>query len=229
MNGTAFSFTLNGTAAVALPSGALLLPSERLLCISDLHLGKSERMARRRGVMLPPYETRATLDRLALDLDATQPACVVALGDSFDDLAASEALDPEDRARLVALQDGRRWIWIEGNHDAGPNAQDGEGHASLTVAGLTFRHIAEPGAAPGEVSGHYHPKFGLPGFGDRRPCFLLDASRLVLPAYGTYTGGLDARDPALRSLLADRALAILTGSRAIPVPLPGAQRVGQRV
>ncbi len=216
----AYSFTLNGTHALALPSGALFLPGANLLCVSDLHLAKSERWARRRGVMLPPYETRATLDRLAQDLATTKPSCVVALGDSFDDLAASEALEPEDRATLARLQEGRRWIWIEGNHDASPNAHGGEGCAEITVAGLTFRHIAEPASAPGEVSGHYHPKYGLPGFGERRPCFLLDARRLILPAYGTYTGGLDARESVLRDLMAHRALAILTGSRAIPAPLP---------
>jgi hypothetical protein len=215
MNGTAQSFTLNGTHCLALPSGALLLPSEDLLCVSDLHLGKSERWARRRGVMLPPYETRATLDRLAQDLATAKPATVVALGDSFDDLAAGEALAPEDRARLTALQEGRRWIWIEGNHDEG-----GGGLASFTAAGLTFRHIATPDAAPGEVSGHWHPKLGLPGLGERRPCFLLDARRLVLPAYGAYTGGMDACDPAVRDLFSERAVAILTGHRAIPAPLP---------
>ncbi len=224
MNGAAYSFTLNGTHCLALPSGALFLPAENLLCVSDLHLGKSERMARRRGVMLPPYETRATLDRLAQDLATAKPACVVALGDSFDDLMASESLDPADHARVHALQEGRRWVWVEGNHDAGRHDHGGEGCESLSVAGLTFRHIAEPGSTPGEVSGHYHPKFGLPGFGDRRPCFLLDTRRLILPAYGTYTGGLDAREPVLRGLLGDRALAVLTGTRAIPVPLPTARR-----
>ena len=127
MNGTAFSFTLNGTHALALPSGALFVPSENLLCVSDLHLAKSERMARRRGAMLPPYETRATLDRLARDLAAAKPAIVVALGDSFDDIQASETLNPQDRATLASLQEGRRWVWIEGNHDAGAHNHGGEG------------------------------------------------------------------------------------------------------
>ena len=228
MNGTAFSFTLNGTGCLALPSGALFVPSEDLLCVSDLHMAKSERMARRRGIMLPPYETRATLDRLGQDIATTKPRCVVALGDSFDDLAASETLEAEDRDRLLALQKGRRWVWIEGNHDAGRNAHGGEGGECLVVAGLTFRHIATVEPTPGEVSGHYHPKFGLPGFHERRPCFLIDARRLVMPAYGTYTGGLDAREPVLRTLFADRALAVLTGPRALPVPLPTARRLSRR-
>jgi DNA ligase-associated metallophosphoesterase len=223
MNGDAFSFTLNGTHALALPSGALLVPSENLLCVSDLHLAKTERVARRRGIMLPPYETRATLDRLAQEIAVTKPATVVALGDSFDDLAAAEALEAEDRATLARLQEGRRWIWIEGNHDAGKHDHGGEGCAEFTAAGLTFRHIASPEGSCGEVSGHYHPKYGLPGWGDRRPCFLVDARRLILPAFGTYTGGLDAREPVLRELFGARALAILTGSRAIAAPLPPAR------
>jgi DNA ligase-associated metallophosphoesterase len=223
MNGDAFSFTLNGTHGLALPSGALLVPELNLLCVSDLHLAKSERVARRRGIMLPPYETRATLDRLAQEIAVTKPRTVVALGDSFDDLLAAEALESEDRATLARLQEGRRWIWIEGNHDAGSHDHGGEGCGEFTAAGLTFRHIASPEAAPGEVSGHYHPKYGLPGWGDRRPCFLLDARRLILPAFGTYTGGLDAREAVLRDLFGARALAVLTGSRAIAAPLPSAR------
>lgn len=223
MNGTAFSFTLAGAHGLLLPSGALLVPAEDLLCVSDLHLGKSDRWARRRGIMLPPYETRATLDRLARDIAVARPATVIALGDSFDDLAASEALEPEDRATLARLQEGRRWVWIEGNHDAGRTGHGGEGRTEVRVAGLAFRHIANPDAAAGEVSGHYHPKYGLPGWGDRRPCFLLDARRLILPAFGLYTGGLDAREPVLRGLFGERALAVLTGSRAVPAPLPPAR------
>ena len=223
---TAHPFTLQGTACLALPSGALFVPSEDLLCVSDLHLGKSERVARRAGIMLPPYETRATLDRLAQDLAATKPACIVALGDSFDDLAASASLAPEDRATLLALQQDRRWIWIEGNHEGGPTAHLGEHHATFQAATLTFRHVADPAAEPGEVSGHYHPKHGLPGFAERRPCFLIDARRVIMPAYGTYTGGLDATSATIRPLLSPRAIAVLTGRRAMAVPLPptGARR-----
>ncbi len=220
MDGTAFSFALNGTQGLALPSGALFIPSANLLCVSDLHLAKSERWARRRGLLLPPYETRATLDRLAADLAVAKPSTVVALGDSFDDLQASGSLDDEDRAALGRLQNGRRWIWIEGNHDAGCPGQGGEARAEFHEAGLAFRHIADPAAAPGEVSGHFHPKFGLPGWSEKRPCFLFDGRRLILPAYGAYTGGLDAREPVLRDLLGPRALAVLTGARAVAAPLP---------
>jgi DNA ligase-associated metallophosphoesterase len=228
MTGTAFSLTLNGTHALALASGALLVPSADLLCVADLHLGKSERAARRRGALWPPYETRATLDRLAEVIAVAKPRTVVALGDSFDDLAAGEAMAQEDRDRLALLAQGRRWIWVAGNHDPGVAGHGGESVPEFAAEGLTFRHEAEPDAAPGEVSGHFHPKFGLPGTGERRPCFLLDARRLILPAFGAYTGGLDARDPALRPLMGDRALAILTGRSALPCPLPPLRAAARR-
>lgn len=218
----AVSFTLAGHHALALPSGALFLPADDLLVVADLHLGKSDRWARRRGVMLPPYEARATLDRLAADLAATKAATVVALGDSFDDLAAADALDDGDRARLLALTEGRRWVWIAGNHDPAATAHAGEHHAELAWGALTFRHEALKGAEA-EVSGHWHPKHGLPGWGERRPCFVLDARRAVLPAYGHYTGGLDALHPPFRALFGPKAVAVLTGRRAIAAPLPAAR------
>ncbi|EPX85842.1 putative phosphoesterase [Rubellimicrobium thermophilum DSM 16684] len=228
MTRTSFSFVLNGTHGLALASGALLVPSADLLCVADLHLGKAERAARRWGLLWPPYETRATLDRLAEVIAVAKPRVVVALGDSFDDLAAGEAMAQEDRDRLALLMQGRRWIWVAGNHDPGPAGHGGETVPEFRAEGLTFRHEAQPDADPGEVSGHYHPRFGLPGMGERRPCFLLDQRRLILPAFGAYTGGLDARDPALRSLMENQALAILTGRSALPCPLPPRRAAARR-
>ena len=112
---------------------------------------------------------------------------------------------------------GRDWTWIEGNHDAGPVDVGGTHRAILTLGPLTFRHIAEARAS-GEVSGHYHPKARLGG--TARPCFLVDRDRLILPAYGHYTGGLPCEDAVLQSLMRPQALAILTGPRAIPLPMP---------
>ena len=208
-----------------LPSGALWWPGERLLCVSDLHLGKSERIARRWGTLLPPYETADTLLRLETDLDATGARTVVCLGDSFDDLAAAGSLAEEARLWIARLMAGRRWVWIEGNHDPGPIGLDGTHLAELRLGPLTFRHIAGAGAAgevSGEVSGHYHPKAELSARGARvsRPCFLYDAVRLVMPAYGTYTGGLSWTAPVLRDLFGTDACAALTGDpvRRIPVP-----------
>ncbi len=210
------AFTLSGETLHALPSGALHWPAQGILCVSDLHLGKSERLARRGGALLPPYETRETLQRLEAEIDRTAPAHVICLGDSFDDLAAARGLEDEARLRLARLMAGRVWTWIEGNHDAGPMEIGGTHRASLTIGALTFRHIAEPSESA-EISGHYHPKARVKG--TARPCFLLDTCRLILPAFGVYTGGLPTHDSALTSLMQPTALAILTGPRALPIPM----------
>lgn len=200
----------------ALPSGALWLPDDGVLCVSDLHLGKSGRIARAGGALLPPYEVAETLHKLACDLTATGAGQVVCLGDSFDDLAAAATLEPAARSHLASLQAGRRWVWVTGNHDPGPVDLAGSHLAEVTLGPLTLRHIAS--AATPEISGHYHPKFRLAG--RSRACFVLDAARMILPAYGTYTGGLDAQSPVIRSLFGPRACVILTGPKALAVPLP---------
>ena len=215
---TPYAFTLADADLIALPSGGLYWPAQSTLCVSDLHLGKSGRMARRGGTLLPPYEVRATLEKLDADIEATRPARVICLGDSFDDLTAVGELEDHARLWLARLMAGRDWVWIEGNHDAGPVEIGGTHRADLRLGPLTFRHIATP--ARGEISGHYHPKARLGG--TARPCFLLDADRLILPAYGHYTGGLRCEDPVLQALMHPKALAILTGPRAIAMPMPRA-------
>ncbi len=219
MNKVEFSFA--GQNLSALPSGALWWPERQLLCVSDLHLGKSERMARRGGAILPPYESQDTLDRLANDLERTGAATVICLGDSFDDLDASLSLPGPERLRIAALQAGRRWIWIEGNHDPGPVELGGAHLAEWTCDALTFRHIAQSGAK-GEISGHYHPKATLRARGRSitRPAFLFDSNRLILPAFGTYTGGLRSSDQFLTGLMGPKALAILTGPKPQMIPMP---------
>ncbi|GFE51499.1 metallophosphoesterase [Roseobacter cerasinus] len=214
-------FTFAGAALKALGSGALWWPEEVLLCVSDLHLAKSERVARRSGQALPPYETRDTLERLAGDLAATQARTVICLGDSFDDLTAAASLPEQERLWITQLQAGRRWVWIEGNHDPGPLECGGTHLQDLTLGPLTFRHIATAQGG-GEVSGHYHPKAGLYARGRTitRPAFLLDTRRLILPAYGTYTGGLHSHSDVLGTLMAPDALAILTGPVPTCVPMP---------
>lgn len=217
----ACDFTFTGIALQALGSGALYWPAQQLLCVSDLHFGKSERIARRGGSQLPPYETRDTLTRLSADLDATEARTVICLGDSFDDLAAARSLPAEERLWITRLQAGRRWIWIEGNHDPGPIEFGGTHLAEMHAPPLTFRHIAQPGAN-GEISGHYHPKatLHLRGRAITRPAFLIDDTRLILPAYGTYTGGLRSHDGALTQLMDSNAQAILTGPRPVKIPMP---------
>ncbi|MFK7836574.1 MAG: ligase-associated DNA damage response endonuclease PdeM [Sulfitobacter sp.] len=217
----AHDFILQTASLKALPSGALWWPDQGLLCVSDLHFGKSERIARRGGTALPPYETRDTLTRLAGDLAATHARRVVCLGDSFDDLGAAQALPEEEKLWITRLQAGRDWIWVEGNHDPGPIDLGGSHLAEFALGPLTFRHIAKRGAT-GEISGHYHPKVSL-ALGGRnlsRPAFLFDHNRLIMPAYGTYTGGLDCRAPAIAPLLGPGACAVLTGKAAHAVPLP---------
>ena len=212
----AYDFSFCGTRCSALPSGALHLPDHDVLCVSDLHLGKSERIARRSGVMLPPYEVRETLQKLETDIAATSPTQIICLGDSFDDLNAAASLDDDMRLWLARLQAGKTWVWIEGNHDPGPIDMGGTHRADITVGTLTFRHIATDATA--EVSGHYHPKHRVTG--RSRPAFLYDRDRLIMPAYGAYTGGLATHKPDLRRLFEGRTIAIMTGHKAIPVPVP---------
>lgn len=172
---------------------------------------------------MPPYETRDALMRIEADLAATSARTVICLGDSFDDLAAAESLDEDERLWLARLQAGRRWIWIEGNHDPGPVDLGGTHLAELREGPLVFRHIAKPGAR-GEVSGHYHPKARIVARGRQisRACFLFDTERLILPAYGTYTGGLIWTAPELRGLFGREAQAALVGETLHVLPVPAA-------
>ncbi|MCB1356381.1 MAG: ligase-associated DNA damage response endonuclease PdeM [Maritimibacter sp.] len=215
MNG--YRFTLAGAALTLLPSGALWWATERLLCVSDLHLGRSERYARNAGALLPPYEVRDTLARLEADIETTGAMEIVCLGDTFDDTAAARGLAGEARDWLTRLMAGRRWIWIEGNHDPGPVDLGGSHRAEVTRGPLTYRHIAVPGES-GEISGHYHPKVRLSG--RSRPCLLVDADRAILPAYGTYTGGLRTDAAALSALMGAGALAVMTGPTPCALPMP---------
>lgn len=213
---TTHAFTLLNTALIARPSGALFVPSVGALVVSDLHLGKSDRIARRSGALFPPFETRDTLLRLEAEIEATRPRTVICLGDSFDDLAAAESLSSDETLWISRLQAGREWIWAEGNHDPGPIDLGGTHLSEVSLAGLYFRHIAQSSAS-GEVSGHYHPKHRLGG--QSRPAFLYDKNRLILPAFGTYTGGLWSDSPVLKALLQAPTVAVLTGRKALAVPV----------
>ncbi len=197
------AFRVNGAALLGDPSGALWWPDRRTLVVADLHLEKGSAFAAR-GQLLPPYDTAATLGRLAALLRKHEPARVICLGDSFHDGGAGERLAASDRAALRRLTATCDWVWIAGNHDPEPPGDlGGRVEAELVDAPLVFRHQALGGVAPaGEVSGHWHPKAAvhLPPKRVSAPCFVTDGRRLVLPAFGAYTGGLNVLDPAVAAL-----------------------------
>ena len=193
---------LNGHAVLADPSGVLFWADERLLVVADLHLEKGSSYAARR-VFLPPYDTSATLARLAEAVARLAPRRIVALGDSFHDGGGAARLLPHDVQALRAMQTGRDWIWIAGNHDPAPPLHlDGDHMDELAVGSIRLRH--EPALEPcdGEIAGHLHPSAIVGGRGGavRRRCFLADAHRCILPAFGAYAGGLNILDQAFRHL-----------------------------
>ena len=192
--------SIAGVTLIADLSGAFFWESERLLIVSDLHLEKGSSYATR-GVLLPPYDTVATLARLAAVIARHDPCCVIALGDSFHDRKAHERLAPADRQAVAALQARRDWIWIAGNHDpALPRDIGGVVASEVAVGGIVFRH--EPTGAAGEIAGHLHPKARVTTRGRtmERRCFASDGMRAVMPAFGAYNGGLSIRDAAFQKI-----------------------------
>lgn len=206
-------FTLMGEALRLDATGALWWPAQRLLAVADLHFEKGSAFASK-GVLLPPYDTRATLTLLSNHIRRYDPAVVACLGDSFHDRGALERLARDDLARLQSLSQGRDWVWVEGNHDLGLVPPVGRVVENLALGPLTFRHI--PGAAPvtGEVAGHFHPKARVATRGGTfsSRCFVTDGRRLLLPAFGAYTGGLDVLDPEFPPLF-PRGFRVLMAGR----------------
>jgi len=179
-------------------SGALYWPEERTLVVADLHLEKGSSFAAR-GMLLPPYDTAATLALLGHVIARHAPRRVIALGDSFHDGGGPARVMPQDRATLAELQRGRDWVWIAGNHDPEPARDLGGVFAkSLAIGALTFRHEPTEGAADGEIAGHLHPsaRVAQRGRAVTRKCFAASEVRMILPAFGAYTGGLNIRDRA---------------------------------
>jgi len=185
------------------PAGAAFWPAKRVLIVADLHFEKASSMAAR-GALLPPYDTKATLERLNRLVRLYRPAKVIALGDSFHDREAASRLAKDDRAKIAAMAREAQFIWIAGNHDAAPTGMPGLSVPIYREGPFTFRHEAAPILGPREleISGHFHPKASIDARAKRvsRPCFVSDAHRLMLPAFGAYTGGLDVRDPAIAKL-----------------------------
>lgn len=186
---------------VARPEGALWWPDARTLIVSDLHLEKGSSYAASSGQLLPPYDTRATLGIVEALCRELEPERVISLGDSFHDRSAELRLASEDKARIRALTARFDWLWVEGNHDPDPPEDlGGTPQKEWRHRSLVFRH--EPTGERGEVAGHMHPVARISGRGRsvRRRCFITNGRHMVLPAIGTYTGGLNVRDPAMLAL-----------------------------
>jgi DNA ligase-associated metallophosphoesterase len=215
------------------PGGIVAWPAQKLLAVTDLHLEKGSSFAAR-GSMVPPYDTRETLDRLGFVLRKWNPRKLVLMGDSFHDRDGCARLPAADCAHLKRLLDGREVVWLLGNHDPEPPiGLPGIAVEQWKLGPILFRHSADParmaiGAV--EISGHFHPKATMPvrGGGVTRPCFITDGRRLMLPAFGAYTGGLDIRDPAIANLFPRGGRAFLLGEERLfsfPTgPLRGALR-----
>ncbi len=199
---------VHGVAAVCDPFGALYLPDAGILVVSDLHLEKGAAFARR-GMMLPPYDTLATLTVLSAVVSRYDPKLVISLGDNFHDRVGSEHLPDAFRALIVEMARGREWVWINGNHDPdGTVGLPGSSRDELHHGGLTFRHEPKSGLQKGEIAGHLHPSATVRRRerSIRRPCFATDGARLLMPAFGVMSGGLDLRHKAMHGLFDHAAL-----------------------
>ena len=208
---------LHGTAVRMRPSGALWIESRRWLVAGDLHLEKGSSYGAR-GQLLPPYDTRATLGKLTAEVAATEPQAVILLGDTFHDRRALERLDAEDRVRLEWLAHGQTLVWVTGNHDPeAPAGLPGVWADSVQADGLLLRHEPRAGEQPGEVAGHLHPCARVLGRSGavRARAFLTDGSRMILPAFGAYAGGLNACDEAFGGLFAAPVLAGVLGRERV--------------
>lgn len=218
IGGSSPPIELRGQAFLPVAAGALYWDAEDTLIVADLHLEKGAAFAAR-GMMLPPYDTRDTLRRLASCLETFAPRRVVALGDSFHRSELAERLDPGDREELAELQRGRDWYWILGNHD--PDLPDSIGGficGSLMIGGITLCHQPSLERSAAEIAGHLHPAARIARRGQviRRKCFATDGRRLVMPAFGAYAGGLNLLDDAFGPLfLWQRLKAWMTGKSAV--------------
>ena len=226
-----FAFDFCGEEFRLTTSRALYWPRERALLVADLHLEKASFFAKH-GQLLPPYDSRETLERLALAIRETGARRVYTLGDNFHDSSGTERLEPHAAGMLAALTRATEWVWITGNHDARMEAKAGGALADeLEIAGIVLRHRAKGGETRPELSGHYHPRLHLTVHHKRirRPCAVVSRNganrdgslcgRMILPAFGALTGGMDAADPAI--------LAALQPARAIDAVLPAGGKLVQ--
>jgi DNA ligase-associated metallophosphoesterase len=203
-------FSFSGHELMALPQGALFWPARRALLVADLHLEKASWFARL-GQMLPPYDSIATLSDLSGLVAATRAEEIWCLGDSFHDASGCDRLPAAARALLTALTASTSWTWITGNHDPGiADHCGGSIVEEAEVDGLVLRHEADPAETRPELSGHFHPKLRITHRGRQvsRRCFVATETKLILPAFGSLTGGLDAHHPEI-------VRAVGTGAQAL--------------
>lgn len=187
-------------------SGALFSPVDRILIVADLHLEKGSSLAKQRGTLLPPYDTRATLMRLSETIARLNPKTVIALGDTWHDNHGPERLDDEDRAQLISLTSRADFVFVSGNHDHEPQHQNALSIVDeISLGDVTLRHEPQKGARF-EIAGHLHPaaKVKARGRALRRRCFIANENRIILPAFGAYTGGLNVRDQAFTQLFPEQ-------------------------
>lgn len=220
---TAQCLRIGSATLVADSCGVAYWPAHEMLLVADLHLEKAAHFAGR-GSFLPPYDTRETLARLAQAIDRYAPRHVVALGDSFHSTRGAYDIQGDDLDALLALQQGRTWTWIAGNHDPEIAAHVGGVMAGeLEVGGVVLRHAPEGEEARPLIAGHLHPvaRIARAGTSVRRRCFVSDGQRVVMPAFGAFTGGLDILDAAFAAVFprADTISVLMLGDSGLyPVP-----------
>lgn len=212
-----FAFEFAGEIWRATPEGALFWPRRRVLLVADLHLEKASWFAAH-GQPLPPYDSRATLASLDAIASRLGPREIWCLGDSFHDHGGQARIDPAAEALLIDLAARHRWLFIAGNHDGLPDGRWGTvARDELVTDGLVFRHEHDVADMRPQLSGHFHPKISLPVRGRhvRRPCFACSESALILPAFGSLTGGLDIDDPVIARLFAGSYAALVPTARQL--------------
>jgi DNA ligase-associated metallophosphoesterase len=215
-------FSFAGETFEATTSGALFWPARKALLVADLHLEKASWFARL-GQFLPPYDSHATLTALAAEVERSRARHLYCLGDSFHDAFGCDRLPANARELLTELTSKLDWVWIVGNHDPGfADHCGGRIEDKAELSGIILRHEAVPGEARPEISGHFHPKLRLHLKGRQvsRRCFVNSATKIIMPAFGSLTGGLDAHHPEIMRSVGPTATALVPVSdRLLRFPL----------
>jgi len=199
-----------GKSLLADSTGAIYWPAEQALLVADLHLAKALAPATA-GALPASYDTRETLIRLAESIDRFQPRCVIALGDPLPEANAAHGIAPDDLERLSILHENRQWIWVSDKHDHKDTARLGGRVADeIKLGGITLRHRPATGSIAPEIAGSMHPaaRLSLYGTSIRRPCFVGNGRRLIMPAFGAFSGGLNVLDDAFLPLFGNGGLAV---------------------